>query len=327
MVAIEVSNHAVKRALRLCAESSPVAAPRAAAVLAVLLQNIENSMWQEVKWNFSRLTGDGYPVEFAFSSASETISYAAEFAAPEIANAKRLQIAEKLLHRLGTNSLPPQIVEQLQQIQQSGDLLYGAWLGGRHEAAGDSYKIYLEVPKNNLAAAANFARSFVGNSLPPDECRAQLRMLGYDPSAQRTELYFRTENLEICEINSIMRRFDLSSRSSDLLEFVRQIGERTFSDDFLPSNAGLSIAFSADKTPLAISLFAFARSIFRGGDDVIRRALLQHGERAGWKLQNYEKVSAPLAQRAGWQTFHGMIAFTVTRENAPTLQIGLRPPD
>lgn len=326
MDAIEVGNRAVDRALRLCAESSADAAAQAAASLAVLLKGIENSARQEVKWNFSRLTGDGFPIEFTFSSASEAIIYAAEFAAPEVPHARRLQIANKLLQRLGSNSLSPELTEELQKNQQSGALLYGAWLSGRHNAAGNSYKIYLEIPQDNLAGGV-FAQNFIKDYTPLAQSNAQLRMFGYNSGTQSAELYFRTGNLETWNINSVMSCFGLAAERKDLVEFVGQIFERTFRNDFLPSNAGLSIAFSADRTPVAISLFAFARSVFRGGDDAIRRALLRWGERLDWKLRNYEKVSAPLAARSGWHTLHGMVVFSISRGNAPTLQIGLRPPD
>src|SRR6266487_6459796 len=53
--------------------------------LVQILQWTETSKWREVAWSFSRLTGDGFPIEFTLSSLDATVRYTAEVAGPEVA--------------------------------------------------------------------------------------------------------------------------------------------------------------------------------------------------------------------------------------------------
>src|SRR5262245_59487706 len=86
---------ALTRALRVFAEHSSALARRAEASLGVLLNGVRSSCWPEVAWQFSQLTGDGFPVEFAFSSADDVLRYTVEVAGPELPNSRRLGCAEQ----------------------------------------------------------------------------------------------------------------------------------------------------------------------------------------------------------------------------------------
>ena len=64
---------------------------RARASLAIVLDPLQRSTWPEVAWQFSRLTGDGTPVELAFTSDGADVRYIAEVAGPELMDAARVE--------------------------------------------------------------------------------------------------------------------------------------------------------------------------------------------------------------------------------------------
>ena len=114
--------------------------------------------------------------------------------------------------------------------------------------------------------------------------------------------------------------------ASAFLRFITVCSKRSGEANLLGTHAGFSLAFATDGSPIAFSLFAFARAVFHGGDAQIRTCLLQqinlHG--APWKI--YEQISEPLAYADTRQTYHGMVTFTITNEGKTGLQVGLRPP-
>lgn len=137
----------LQRALGILLEDTPApVARRTRSALETILRWTLESEWSEVMWSFSRLTGDGFPIEFTFSSTDEGITYDCEVASPEVPDEQRLLSALDTLNRLGQPRPPAEIVDLLSRIQASGALSYGAWIGGRHHVDGDRYKVYAEVP-------------------------------------------------------------------------------------------------------------------------------------------------------------------------------------
>ena len=81
----------VERVLELAASGSPGATAAAAVALREALAGIRTSSWPEVAWPFSRITGDGYPVEFTFSSHDGALRYTTEVGGPEMGHAAVLR--------------------------------------------------------------------------------------------------------------------------------------------------------------------------------------------------------------------------------------------
>ncbi len=319
-------NSAVERVLELYSTLLPQPAVRASASLSLLLQALNHSAWPEVSWAFSSLTGDGFPVEFTFSPSNKAINYTTEIIPPEVDCALGPIIAKDILAKVGANTLPENLRQLWQKIQHASVLKYGVWISGRHDVDSDRYKLYIEVPEERSQIAQDYVRTCIGKQLLHNGQPAQLRMIGCDLSSNRKELYFRLKNPESWQIGYIMKSIGMQNKASRLFQFVEQLSNRSFNTS-LGSNVGFSVSIAYDNTPVAFSLFGFARSVFRGGDGDIRRALLQCADRLGWNLQTYANVSEPLSMRADWKTHHGMAAFTVTQDGVLAFQIGLRPPN
>jgi hypothetical protein len=140
MARLALDRRALDRALEEYAREIPEVAARALEALNALLVGVEASPWSEVAWSFSHLTGDGFPVELAFTSNSEAIRYVSEVAGPEVAATRRFDLALATLDRLGIAPPPVAICERLRQVQRIGRLGYGAWVGGRHGLEDDTFK-------------------------------------------------------------------------------------------------------------------------------------------------------------------------------------------
>lgn len=323
---VGASTHpALERALRLFAEQAPALARRAQASLDVLLEGIRTSLWPQVAWEYSRLTGDGFPVEFSFSSADEAIRYTAEVAGPELPESERLLAAERVLARLGAGRFPEAVRSLFHQVQQSGTLLYGVWVGARHREDGDRYKLYLEVPRPGGAAESLVHRLVGSEPLLPGHVPA-LQMIGYEPGSSRFELYFRSDRLEPWEVGLLLRRAGLAGREDELLSLVEEAYGRSIQAGLPGSDLGFSLAISPVAQPTVFSLFHYAGSVF-GGDGSIRRRVLALAKTRAWRLGVYEELSEPLAEGQSWMTQHTMVTFAVASDGPPVLCLGVRPPE
>jgi hypothetical protein len=308
-------------------EISPAVARRMSASLETILRWTKDSQWPGVAWSFSHLTGDGFPVEFTFSLEDAAVRYTAEVAGAEVAEADRLPRALSLIESLGGHSPSNQIRALLRRIQTpAAPLSYGAWIGGRHGASGDRYKLYAEVPQAARLRAASLLGGILGEG-PLLESRAtQFRMIGCEPVQQRVEFYFQVAELETWELARLLGRAHLSSRQTDLLTLLEELNGRSAQSKIPGANLGFSYSFALDGGPLVFSLFTYARSIF-GSDMSIRRNLLKLGKNRGWNLRTYEKLSEPLIHRTGPKTRHGLLAFIVPPAGSLSLHIGIRPPE
>ena len=303
--------------------AEPSLAKRALAALDQFLQGVYLSAWPEVAWEFSNLTGDGFPVEFTFSSSDDLIRYTTEVGGPEANSISRLSLAEKALASLDVVNLSPHLEDILRRIQATGPLRFGAWVGGRHGASGDDFKIYIEVPRPNSQICKNILRELLAEG--PIISRSELQIIGYGPMRSSIELYFRIEDFEPWEIGLLLDQAGIHHRLPKLCSLLEDAYGRPV-DSALTGTVGYSYSFSSSKGPMTVSLFKYARSVF-GGDGGIRRGMLGLAARNGWNLRSYAAISEPLAKGTGGRTFHGMMAFIVPPEGPLAVSIGLRPPE
>ena len=306
--------------------TSPVSASRAAIALDILLEGIITSPWQEVAWVFSRLTGDGFPVEFVFSSADDLVRYTTEVGGPELEETQKLAIAEEKLVRLGSCKPSSEISEIFHSIQEIGPLKFGSWIGGRHGNGKDYYKLYIEVPKLESPKCNMLINMLPGDKPILPDHRFKLQMIGYEPESLRTELYFKIKEFEPWELGLLLHKAGIEARQPDLLKIIEEIYGFPIERALAGSTIGFSYSMPANGGKATFSMFKYARSVF-GSDCSIRKSLLALGTRKGWDIRSYTAVSEPLDDRTGWNTWHGMIAFTVPPEGLPSMSIGLRPPE
>ncbi|MCC6456074.1 MAG: hypothetical protein IT328_14060 [Caldilineaceae bacterium] len=329
---------AIQAVLEALAQESPDPAQRASLSLARLLHNHDAAPNQPEWWNSSQLTGGGFPVEFAFTTADRSVRYTADIGGTPIAPTTRLALAQEMIRHFGEPDLSPQVASALQALQHSGSLRYGAWVGGKHAAGGDRFKLYCEVPGDDMprdkmpgdgAPDARHLRSalLAAGHLPlprlPDRA-VQLRMVGYEPATQRMEAYFRVTPMATYHLPNLLQPLGMVTEARRLIGFI----ERLYGYPLRDKVPGGSVGFSYSLGPGGrgvFTLFLFARALW-GGDRNIRSKMSFHAQQQGWDPAAYLAITASLAQRNVYQTFHGMVGLTVVPEMPIQISIGLRPP-
>jgi hypothetical protein len=308
------------RALDVLSRADPAAAAGLAAVLEQALASVRASPLGERAWHASPLTGDGFPVELAFSSADAVLrSTVAPW--PDAAPARRLALAGDLVSRLGARRPDPAVMRGLALLQRGPGLLYGAWIGGRHGSASraDRPKVYAEVAADRAAPVP-----VDGPSPALMDRSVDLRMYGYDPAVDRHELYYRVRSMMPHHLRTVMDQAGLGSRAQELLDLLRQARGASIAERIPGGSVGFSFGMRPGG-PVVVTLYLFARSLW-GGDRRIRRGLLVLARDRGWALGAYEDLSAPLDARDVRQTYHGLIGFTTAPDRPIEVGIGLRPP-
>jgi len=266
------------------------------ALLDRAIERLSASAWPEVAWQFSRINGDGYPVEFTYSTADMAVRFTAETAGPEVNESRRLDLALALL-----DAPPAAGVETVRAMQRRRPLRFGAWVGG---GAGRQ-KVYAECPPGTASVWA-----IAG---------AHLRMVGLTAGEASVEYYYRRNFLESADAGLLLCRCGLGGRYADLLAEVERATGRSTESMLLPTDAGYSVA----ETPAGrvVSVFTFARSLW-GSDANIRRTMLRLHN-----MPEYEKASRAVADREGPDTRHGVLAWIVAGDRPVEWRISLRPSD
>ena len=319
----------IARLLAVLGQTAPAPTARAGAALHRLLWEVYESPLPEFAWHTSDLTGDGFPLEFTFTSADAAVRYTAEVAAPTLAAEARRAIALALVARLGGQAIPLKVANTLQALQAgataSKGLHFGAWVGGRHtglSAASDRFKLYLEVPESK-------GRLPFPPSLPKpvphlSDRQLQLRIYGYEPTTGTHECYYRVVHMMSYHVYHLLRQVELGHRTRELLNLIQEAYSRPLRDKLPGGSAGLSFSYGPGR-PVVFTLFLFARALW-GGDCHILQRLTTLAAARSWKLGAYRQAAAPLAARNVYQTYHGLLGFVVASDAPIQVTIGLRPP-
>lgn len=266
-------------------------------------------------WRRSRLTGDGFPVEVAFSTADERLRLTMEPGAASDPPERRLDRADEVLGNVTGASLPTSIRRRVVDLQAGAALTYGAWLGCRLGDDGDEYKLYAEVPAGRVLGP-NWPASPVlsGREVVP-------RMVAMGLADGAVETYLRVASLEPGHLPAVLDPVGLAHRSAWLIEYMEEAYRHTLSERIPGPSVGISYVFGSSPR---VSLHLYARSLW-GGDARIRRSFLRMARASGWDPRAYEHVSAPLATRDTWHTHHGILGITLAANAPPALTVGVRP--
>lgn len=318
----------IQSALACCKTAQPEPTAHAAQALRVLLQNIYDEPDATIAWKTSSLTGDGFPVEFAFTTADNSLRYTCEVSTPLTTPKERLAIALRRLKTLGSAAPPAPLLAKLQQIQESGtsllSLQYGTWVSGRHSLAGDSYKLYVEVPDGALKTAAQPLNRL---RIPQPELAnrtVQLRMLGYNLATRQLEPYFKVQRLEAYHLPRLMAPCGLSDHAHTLHRYLEQQYGYALPDKLPGDSVGFSYSLSPVGVPETFTLFFSARA-FWGGDASIRRRFCQSATAQGWDASLYTDMTSPLKTCHTWATHHGLLGYSVLPCGSILPGIGVRP--
>ena len=281
------------------------------------LAEIEKSLWPAVAWTFSGLTGDGSPIEFGFSTHTDTLRYTVEVAGPECDEHERLAAACVLIARLGHRPPPSHLMRQWRRLQAQGHLNWGAWLGVRYKEDGDeTLKLYIEIPHaSRKARLSTFPGHLVG---------ARCLMLGYEPASERMEAYFRKTPMDRSDLSRLAGALP-STRESDKLiaalielcdvplEVALRWGSPAYSTDWkdAPANPGVA--------EWGLGFFIRARTIASPGK--VRRIFLAHTLRIRSGKSAYQELVQHLPDAD--LPDHGAISIGLDRHGGIELRAGI----
>lgn len=291
-----------------------------------VLCGIRRSSWPSIAWRSSALTAGGCPVELAFSSTNGAARFTAEIAGPEVEHHRRLDMALAL-----TPDAEPGIADRLRRLQAGSHLRWGAWFGGRVIDRRRNGKVYVEAPGAESPASRELVEDLLGVDLSARLGRPiPLRMVGWEPSGERLELYLRAGELDDVSLSRLLSIGGQGPRLDEVHDLVADLCRST-GRPVLPG-ASYGCSFSVPLDPArrhagtGVSVFSFARAML-GHDRRVRDLILGLAERRGWDFSGYEAVSRAIAgARATRLPVHGMVSFVMVAGRAPAFHVGIRPP-
>jgi hypothetical protein len=307
------------------------AAARVSAALRILLRRVYAADGPNT-WRFSRLTGDGFPLEFVFTTGDGHLRYTVDPGGSVSSAAERLDDAVDLLAELGQPPPDPRVLACLTTMQRrAAGLNYGAWIGGRHRVGanghsrGDQFKLYAEIPESRLESQLPFITSYVQLPSRLLEHPVQLRIVGCEPATGRLELYFRVRHLAAGALPLLMRPAGLQSRAGELAEFIEKAYGHPLTERIPGGSVGFSYRLIPGSRTIVFTLFLFARLLW-GGDARIRNRFGERMLAAGQNPAAYWRFTAPLAARDINQTYHGLLGLAMASQAPIQLALGVRPP-
>ena len=263
------------------------------------------------RWDGSRLTGDGFPFELSFCTADDRLRFTVEPGRRDLEPDERFDFALAVMERCGA-AVPDHVVERCRAIQRHAVLTYGAWVGCRVSSEGHSLKLYVEMPDAQRATLPTPPFAL------PDR-PILMRMLAYSPAGY--ESYVRVPSLEPRHLPAILAPAGLAHRAAELMEVLRQAyGYRIRGR--LPG-PGVGISFGGTESAPRVTVYLFARSLW-GADARIRQQFVRVAGASGWNPAAYLEVTAPMAVRESWQTYHGLLGVTLDRSSM-CFAVGVRP--
>ena len=305
--------------------AEPAATRQARTALDVILAPLRHSAWPEVAWKFSTLTASGCPLEISFNSAERCVRYTAEVAGPECDHSDRLALALSVTTELsGGQRIPRELIDELVRLQRGGTLHWGAWVGGRHDGKRSRFKLYAEVPRD--VPSRDTARRWFPGIERVGHRNPRLEGFGHEAGSGLTELYFRLDGLDVADIGAMLDSAGFGARQRDLLHLMSTVYGLPMCPHLPRHPFGVSVVCAPALGVVALSVFGYAFDVC-GDDAATRRILLAVAPRLGWDAAGYRRLSADLTQTHSAPTHHSVIAFTVTRGDAPAaLTIGMAPP-
>ena len=249
---------ALEQIFAACTMPDPDAAIRARQALDIVLAGVRTSSWPEVAWNNSRLCPGGFPVEFIWRPGRSGCFWSAEVAGPELPERARLDCAATLLAELRSPPIEREFLLSLKALQSHAPLRWGAWLGGKHAPAGDSYKLYAETPppcKSEALALFPAAQAWA-QTLP---AHSRLRLIGHEPATQRSELYFRIPAFDAGDFYA--PALHLRQAGTALMQELNRVFGRLPDLALQGQGVGLSVSLNRSGEMEALTFVGVARRI------------------------------------------------------------------
>lgn len=267
-------------------------------------------------WRSSRLTGDGFPFELAFSTADARLRFTLEPGPAGLDPRDRLAVALDALGRVSGEPVPEDVGRHLVAMQSGRTLAFGGWVGGRVGPADTAFKLYAEVPPD-----APVMR-LVERPIALGDRTVVRRMVAYSPASRAFEWYIRVPSLEPRHLRAVLRPALKETEASRLLEIIEDAYGYRVSGRLPGPSVGVS--YLNRRGAPTVTLHFYARALW-GSDARIRRGFERMGRALGWDPGPYLQVTAPIATREDWRTYHGILSISLDPANVVSFAIGLRP--
>ena len=298
---------------------SVASARRARSVLRTLSEGFPGDAGQGGVWCASGLTGDGFPLELAFTTADGALRWTFDPGVVARGPKRRLETTMAGLRHLGW-TMDPDLMDCALRLQEGRTEGFGGYVGGRHDNAGDRFKLYVEMPDGPVAEVAVSLLGLPRPRLPGAPART--RMLGLGPGAGCAEVYFRAE----APTQSLPRLLEPAGEpdaAQRMIALIEEAWGHRLRDRLPGGSVGVSYARAGQGTPTIVTLFLFARALW-GGDARIRARMLERLAAHGVSTVPYEVATRPLSIAHTAQTRHGMIGITLSPGRVDW-STGLRP--
>lgn len=294
------------------------------------LRTKQTSSLQDV-WSSSALSADGYPIELTFASMDPSIRFTFDAALSKPDVSARLQDTMALLSNLdGAHDWD--VLGERCLAAQGDDLTWGAWLGARYREEGARYKLYAELPPSSAGLVERELALLLGKKPLDPGVPILPAALGLEPERGISEYYFIFDEfgLSWSWIDRLLFRIGLQQQSRELLRLfqnTRGFARHETATAFVPTRYGFSLAFDAGASPVAFSLFAFARRMGTS-DASIRENVATVARERGWDMEDYLALTehAKHEQNTERCHFHNAIGCVVSPYSEPGLYISLTPP-
>jgi hypothetical protein len=267
-------------------------------------------------WRSSRLTGDGFPFELAFSTADARVRFTLEPGMAKLHPRERLEVAIDAMRAAGSEPVPEEVAQHLGAMQAGAELAFGGWVGARVGLEETVFKLYAEIPPGAPAMR------LVERPIALGDRTAVQRMVAYAPAARAFEWYLRVPSLEPRHLPAVLGPAGKEAEASRLLEIVADAYGHPITGRLPGPSVGVS--YLSGRGAPTVTLHFYARALW-GSDARIRRGFTRVAQQLGWDPEPYLEVTEPMATREDWRTFHGILGISLDRENGVSMTIGLRP--
>jgi hypothetical protein len=216
------------------------------------------------------------------------------------------------------------MIELLARAQAGAVLRFGARVGGRHHAAADRYRLYVEVARDPADLVSRDVARLLGR-LRRLLDTSPLRFVGLDLRSGAVELYHRIGMSDRRDIEAMLAAECLAHLADDLFGALAEAGALPVGDRLPMSNLAASVAVESHGAT-TVALFAHTVSIL--GRDLPCRERLMGAARPTWSVSRHgPEVSAALVDAPGGRRHHNMLTLAVTDAGPVHIGVGPRAPD
>lgn len=315
---------ALRRAVDIATRHHPQLAATLAPSLQTLLAARLEHLDDMASWHLSRLTSDGYPCEFTFTTARDGVRCTLEAFPRALAPHARLEQALALLRPHG--AVDDELLGAVLDLQRNAPLAYGAWVGGHHTARGVEHKVYAEIPAGKRESATAFAERLLPQPFRTPGRPFRPCMIGLHLQRHAVEIYWEVNGLRPWELATLLAPIELQTKARIVLEQLELAHGKALHQQLPGPVFGCShaVALSPPAEP-QFTFYGLANVLF-GNGAATRRRLLRYFEAIDADMSFYAEVSAPLMGQQD-RNHHGMFGLTVSEHGPVVACVGLRPPE